>query len=72
MTARVKSWLPRVAAGALLAAVIAVLVVIGVTGSSQPSGSGSVPSGQAVAATWSLTPTSHLFGDTVHMRARSV
>jgi hypothetical protein len=68
MTMRAKSWLPRVAAGALVAAVIAVLVVIGVTGSSQPSGSGSVPPGKAVAATWSLTPTSHLFGDTVRMR----
>jgi hypothetical protein len=68
VTVRVKSWLPGVAAAALLAAVIAVLVVIGVTGSSRPSGSGSVPPGQALAATWSLTPTSHLFGDTVHLR----
>ena len=71
MNTRVRSWLPRIAAGALLAAVIAVLVVIGVTGSSQPSGSGSLPPGDAVAATWTLTPTSHLFGDTVHMRVQA-
>jgi hypothetical protein len=68
VSARFKGWLPRIAAGTLLAAVIAVLVVIGVTGSNQPSGSGSLPPGEAVAATWTLTPTSHLFGDTVHMR----
>ena len=71
MNTRVRSWLPRIAAGALLAAVIAVLVVIGVTGSNQPSGSGSLPPGDAVAATWTLTPTSHLFGDTVHMRVQA-
>jgi hypothetical protein len=68
VSVRVKSWLPRVAAGALVAAVIAVVVVIALTGGNQPSGAGSLPPGQAVAATWSLSPTSHLFGDTVHMR----
>lgn len=68
MNVRLKSWLPRIAAGALVAAVIAVVVVIAVTGSNQPSGAGSLPSGEAVAATWSLSPTAHLFGDTVHMR----
>src|SRR5205823_3883705 len=41
------------------------------TGSSQPSSSGSLPPGEAVAASWSLSPTSHLFGDTVHMRVEA-
>jgi hypothetical protein len=30
-----------------------------------------LPPGEAVAATWTLTPTSHLFGDTVHMRVEA-
>jgi hypothetical protein len=66
-----RSWLPRVAAGTLVVAVIAVVVVIALTGSNQPSGAGSLPPGQAVAATWSLSPISHLFGDTVHMRVEA-
>jgi hypothetical protein len=66
-----RSWLPRVAAGALVAAVIAVVVVIALTGSNQPPGAGSLPPGQAVAATWSLSPTTLLFGDTVHMRVEA-
>lgn len=68
MSARLRSWLPQIAAGALVVALIAVVLVITLTGTNQPSGAGSVPAAQAVAATWSLTPTSHLFGDTVHMR----
>jgi hypothetical protein len=59
------------AAGVLIVALIAVVVVIALTGSSQPSGAGSLPPGQAVAATWSLSPSSHLFGDTVHMRVEA-
>lgn len=71
MSVRLKSWFPQVAAGALIVALIAVVVVIGLTGSSQPSGAGSLPPGEAVAAIWSLGPTSHLFGDTVHMRVQA-
>jgi hypothetical protein len=69
--ARLRGWLPQIAAGVLVAAVIAVVLVIALTGSSQPSGAGSLPTGQAVAATWSLTPSSSLFGDTVHMRVEA-
>jgi hypothetical protein len=71
VSVRVKGWLPQVAAGALVVALIAVVLVIALTGSNQPSGAGSLPLGEAVAATWSLSPTSHLFGDTVHMRVEA-
>ena len=71
MSVRLKGWLPQMAAGALIVALIAVVLVIALTGSNQPSGAGSLPPGQAVAASWSLTPTSHLFGDTVHMRVEA-
>lgn len=69
--ARLRGWLPQIAAGVLVAAVIAVVLVIALTGSNQPSGRGSVPSGQAVAAIWTLSPASSLFGDTVHMRVEA-
>jgi hypothetical protein len=68
VSGRLKSWLPQIAAGALAVALIAVVVVVALTDTNQPSGAGSLPSGQAVAATWSLSPSAHLFGDTVHMR----
>jgi hypothetical protein len=69
--ARLRGWLPQIAAGVLAAALIAVVLVIALTGSNQPSGAGSLPPGQAVAAAWSLSPTSSLFGDTVHMRVEA-
>jgi len=69
--ARLRDWLPQIAAGGLAAAVIAVVLVIALTGSNQPSGAGSVPTGQAVAAIWTLSPASSLFGDTVHMRVEA-
>ena len=71
MSVRAKAWLPQVAAGALIVAVIAVVLVIALTGSNQPSAAGSLPPGQAVGASWSLTPSSILFGDTVHMRVEA-
>jgi hypothetical protein len=71
VSVRLRSWLPQLAAGVLALAVIAVVVVIALTGSSQPSVAGSLPPGQAVAATWTLSPSSHLFGDTVHMRVEA-
>jgi len=71
VSVRLKRWLPRVAAGALIGAVIAVVLVIALTGSNQPSAAGSLPPGQAVAATWSLSPSSLLFGDTLHMRVEA-
>jgi hypothetical protein len=71
VNARVKGWLPQIAAGALIVALIAVVLVIALTGSNQPSGAGSLPPGQPVAASWFLSPTSHLFGDTVHMRVEA-
>jgi len=71
VSVQLRRWLPQVAAGALIVALIAVVVVIALTGSNQPSGAGSLPPGEAVAATWSLSPTSHLFGDTVHLRVEA-
>ena len=69
--ARLRGWLPQIAAGGLAAALIAVVLVIALTGSNQPSGAGSLPTGQAVAAMWTLSPNSSLFGDTVHMRVEA-
>ena len=68
MRKRFDRWLPAAAAGALVAAIVAVVLVIILSGNDQPSASGSLPRGQALSATWSLFPSSHLFGDTVHMR----
>ena len=64
-------WLPRAAAGTLVATVVAVVLVITLSGHDQPSAAGSLSRGQAFSATWSLFPTSHLFGDTVHMRVEA-
>lgn len=71
MTVRLRKSLPQVAAGVLVVALIAVVLVIALTGTNQPSAAGSLPPGEAAAATWSLTPTSHLFGDTVRMRVEA-
>lgn len=60
--------LPPIAAGALLAAIVAVVLVVTLSSHGQPSTAGSLPRGQALAASWSLFPSSVLFGDTVHVR----
>lgn len=64
----VDRWLPVAAAGTLVAAIVAVLLVVTLSGHEQPSTAGSLPPGQALSATWSLFPRTHLFGDTVHVR----
>ena len=71
MRTRLDRWLPRAAAGALVAAIVAVVLVVTLSGHEQPSAAGSLPRGQAFSATWSLSPSSHLFGDTVHMRVEA-
>lgn len=71
MRTRLDRWLPLAAAGALVAAIVAVVLVITLSGHDQPSAAGSLPRGQALSATWSLFPSPHLFGDTVHMRVEA-
>jgi hypothetical protein len=65
---RVRRRLSIAVAAILLAALAAVLAVIALGSRHQPSTSGSLPPGRALATSWSLSPSSHLFGDTVHMR----
>jgi hypothetical protein len=60
-----------IAAGLLLAAVIAVVLVVTLTSHGQPSTAGSLPGKQALSASWSLVPSSVLFGDTVHVRVEA-
>jgi hypothetical protein len=60
--------LPVVAAIALVGAAVAVVLVVALTSRSQPSTKGSLPGNQALSASWLLSPTSVLFGDTVHVR----
>jgi len=64
-------WLPATAVGILAAAIVAVVLVVTLSGHEQPSTAGSLPPGQAFSATWSLFPRTHLFGDTVHMRVEA-
>jgi hypothetical protein len=45
-----------------------VVAVVTLTSQGQPSTAGSLPPGQALAASWSLFPSSALFGDTLHVR----
>jgi len=71
VNSRLSRWLPLAAAGGLVAAIVAVVLVITLSGNNQPSAAGSLPRGESLAATWSLSPTSHLFGDTVHMRVEA-
>lgn len=63
--------LPVIAAGVLMAAVIAVVLVVTLTSRHQPSTAGSLPGAQALSASWSLNPSSVLFGDTLHMRVEA-
>jgi len=63
--------LPLIAAGALLAAILAVVLVVTLTSHGQPSTAGSLPGKQALSASWTLFPSSVLFGDTVHMRVEA-
>jgi hypothetical protein len=60
--------LPLIAAGLILAAAVAVLLVVTLSSNSQPSTAGSLPGKQPLSAAWLLTPSSVLFGDTVHVR----
>jgi hypothetical protein len=63
--------LPMVAAVLLGAAVLAVVLVVTLAGHGQPSTAGSLPGKQALSASWTLTPSSVLFGDTVHVRVEA-
>jgi len=65
---RLAQRLPLIAAGALLAAIVAVVLVVALSSHGQPSTAGSLPGKQALSASWSLFPSSVLFGDTVHVR----
>jgi hypothetical protein len=69
--ARLRLAPPLVAAGLLLAAVIGVVLVVTLTSHGQPSTAGSLPGKQALSASWSLAPSSVLFGDTVHVRVEA-
>jgi hypothetical protein len=60
--------LPLIAAVALGGAALAVILVVALTGQSQPSTAGSLPGKQALSAAWTLSPSSMLFGDTLHLR----
>ncbi len=60
--------LPLVAAVALLGAALAVILVITLSSRSQPSTAGSLPGKQPLSASWLMSPSSVLFGDTVHVR----
>lgn len=63
--------LPLIAAGLLLAAVLGVVLVVTLTSHGQPSTAGSLPGKQALSASWSMAPSSVLFGDTVHVRVEA-
>ena len=60
--------LPIVAAIALVGAAVAVIVVVTLSSRSEPSTAGSLPGKQALSASWLLSPSSVLFGDTLHVR----
>jgi hypothetical protein len=57
-----------IAAIALGAAALAVLLMVTLSSRGQPSTAGSLPGNQALSASWLLSPSSVLFGDTVHVR----
>jgi hypothetical protein len=63
--------LPVIAAVLLGAAALAVILVVTLTGRSQPSTAGSLPGKQALSASWTLSPSSMLFGDTVQVRVEA-
>jgi hypothetical protein len=63
--------LPLIAAGLLVAAVVGVVLVVTLSSHGQPSTAGSLPGKQPLSASWSLFPSSVLFGDTVHVRVEA-
>jgi hypothetical protein len=60
------------ALGLLLAALAAVVAIAVSSGRSGPSAPGSIADGRPLAATASIAPQSHLFGDRVHVRIDAV
>jgi hypothetical protein len=64
----VRQKLPFVVAFALVGVAVAVILVVTLSSRSQPSTTGSLPGKQPLSASWLLSPSSVLFGDTVHVR----
>jgi hypothetical protein len=60
------------ALGVLVAALAAVIAISVVTGGSGPSAPRAIADGRPLAATASISPQSHLFGDRVHIRIDAV
>jgi hypothetical protein len=60
------------ALGGLVAAVVAVIVVAALSGGSGPSAPQSIADGRPLAATATVFPQSHLFGERVHVRIDAV
>jgi hypothetical protein len=63
--------LPLIAAGLLLAAVAGVVLVVSLSSHGQPSTAGALPGKQPLSASWTMSPSSVLFGDTVHVRVEA-
>jgi hypothetical protein len=61
-----------IALGALVAAVAAVIAVAAMSGSSGPSAPRSIADGRPLAATATVFPQSHLFGERIHVRIDAV